>query len=1085
MTASMDKHPLENGIPGKPNVPARPGFVSNPLPVKWRGGESLHATLGTSWGRTWLRTLCLAGSVAVLFYSVMVLMQVAWMGTIGVRCLFGTDVEEEVPADFLWTRTGGVEQGTAEGAVSKTAAPIDRPQVGDALLSIGSIVLRQGSYSDYIQALRGLTDQVGRAVEVTWKDSRSQEIHSARAVVRYPPTRSYVWSCVWFLQELLIFAVGARVFWKRPGDVSARLFFVLCLVTVGAYMGGYHWTEIVVRPALIYPFVFFALLVPVVNLHFFLVFPRQNPLFLRHRRLVLSLLYGIPVVFLAAIWGSMYMSHWFRLYDSGIRTTAAERVIHGLALCYIAIATLIFSLCIPCLVFSYRRARTRAEKNQVKWILLASLIASVLIGYLLWQAWNDTANLGRDSAAWPMVGVSLLYTIAYAFSITRYKLMQVEEIINRSVVYFAFSVTAGLTYSAVLLASGWLIGHRLLSTNPTSWGAMVAALSVIVVLILSEVARGRFQRVIDRQFFREKYKFDQAMQKMRVAVGSLVDRITLGKRLLEGAVEVLRVEWGALYLREPSEKAFHLAVCHGPTPDQQTLAMDNPLVVRLQQTPAARLSHALAAGASSDPATDAMIALGGEAASAVGGNGQLAGMLILGPKRSGMPFEDEEMAFLGALSSVATLALHSAGIQQTLETLNHELRDKVEKIAEQRRRILILQEQLRDRAERDRDGLIQAGGGPPALAGENPQDDPFDAVFDQIKGSSAAIRGMIAMARKVAASPSAVLIRGESGTGKELLAAAIHAASPRAARPFVKVHCAALSQNLLESELFGHVKGAFTGADRDRVGRFEQANGGTLFLDEIGDINLEVQTKLLRVLQEMSFERVGSSLPTRVDVRIVAATHQDLEALIEAGRFREDLYYRLNVIPMQTPALRHRREDIFELAVYFLNQHAERAGKFLTHIEPEAVEMLMAHDWPGNCRELENVIERAVILADGPALTIDDLPLDVRQPGRRRFRPRIPVAVGPQAGDQVAAGSSAAAGSSSSHTRLQPRTRPRGSQPATDGGGDEWNSEFLVYERQRLIDVLNEAGGNKSVAARLLAMPRSTFFSKLKKHGIV
>ena len=162
---------------------------------------------------------------------------------------------------------------------------------------------------------------------------------------------------------------------------------------------------------------------------------------------------------------------------------------------------------------------------------------------------------------------------------------------------------------------------------------------------------------------------------------------------------------------------------------------------------------------------------------------------------------------------------------------------------------------------------------------------------------------MIAMARKVAASPSAVLIRGESGTGKELLAAAIHHASPRAARPFVKVHCAALSQSLLESELFGHVKGAFTGADRDRVGRFEQANGGTLFLDEIGDINLEVQTKLLRVLQEMSFERVGSSQPITVDVRILAATHQDLEALIRAGRFREDLYYRLNVICLHDSGL--------------------------------------------------------------------------------------------------------------------------------------------------------------------------------------
>ncbi len=163
---------------------------------------------------------------------------------------------------------------------------------------------------------------------------------------------------------------------------------------------------------------------------------------------------------------------------------------------------------------------------------------------------------------------------------------------------------------------------------------------------------------------------------------------------------------------------------------------------------------------------------------------------------------------------------------------------------------------------------------------------------------------MIELARKVAASHSAVLIRGESGTGKELLAEAIHAASPRAGGPFVKVHCAALSQTLLESELFGHVKGAFTGADRDRVGRFEQADGGTIFLDEIGDVNLEVQTKLLRVLQEMAFERVGSSQTIAVDVRVLAATHQNLEALIRNGRFREDLYYRLNVISLRAPVVR-------------------------------------------------------------------------------------------------------------------------------------------------------------------------------------
>jgi transcriptional regulator with GAF, ATPase, and Fis domain len=989
------------------------------------------------------------------------------MGSIGVRCLFGTKVEEVIPADYAWR--------------------VSRPHIGDSLLSIGPFEIRDGSYSDYIRTLRGLTRQVGDTITVRWRDQFTEMVHSAQVTVQYPPSWTYYRSCVWFLQELLIFAIGARVFWKRPDDASAKLFFAVCIVTVGAFMGGYHWTEIVTEPLLIYPFALFAVFVPVVNLHFFLVFPRTNPIFQTRRTLVLGGLYGIPAAYLLALWGSMYAARWSALQHDYLQTAAAFGLLRQLAMGYIGLAVFLFGLCILCLIYSYRHASTRAERNQVQWILLASLISLVLIAYLLAQAWIDPATLGRGNAAWPMFGVSLLYTMAYAFSITRYKLMQVEEIINRSAVYFAFSLTAGLIYSGVLLIGGKLIGDQLFSTHSTSRGAVAAALSVIVVLILSEVARGRFQRVIDRQFFREKYKLDRAMQKMRLAVGSLIDRATLGRRLLEAASEVLRLEWGALYLEDAPGRPLQLVASHGPAPDEQTLAPDHPLAVRLRQTHAVRLSHALALNGLSDPATDAMIGLGGEAATSLGDDGQLSGVLVLGPKRSGMPYEDEEMAFLAALSSVATLVLHSADIQQTLESLNRELRDKVEKITEQQRRILILQDQLRDRAERERDSSGLLGVHPPgehALVGAVAGD---SGPFDLIKGSSGAVRKMIGMANKVAITHSAVLIRGESGTGKELLAAAIHQSSPRAGRPFVKLHCAALSQSLLESELFGHVKSAFTGADRDRVGRFEQANGGTLFLDEIGDINLEVQTKLLRVLQEMSFERVGSSQPITVDVRILAATHQDLEALIHAGRFREDLYYRLNVICLQTPALRERREDIFELALYFLNVHSQRTGKLVTHLDPEAVEALVAYDWPGNIRELENVLERAVVLADGPAVMFSDLPQELRQPVRRRLRPRLPAPV--------------ASGVSASHSTggIGPAATPVRSGRADNAfaesawgvGGSEksqaedWNGEFIAYERQRLVDALTEAKGNKSVAARLLGMPRSTFFSKMKKHGIV
>jgi transcriptional regulator with GAF, ATPase, and Fis domain len=1056
------------GLPALPTVGRGSGLV---FPGRWglgRARVSGDPDQKSTWRqRAVLRTLWIGFSVVVLLYSVAVLAHVAWMGTIGVRCLFGTKVEETIPDDYEWDSA--------------------RPKAGDVLLAIGSHEIRDGSYGDYIRALRSLSSQLGNTIAVRWRDHEAPHPHTAHVKVQYPPSWTYYRSCVWFLQELLIFAIGARVFWKRPDDASAQLFFAVCIVTVGAFMGGYHWTEIVTEPWLIYPFALFAVFVPVVNLHFFLVFPRPNPILQGRRRLVLGGLYGITVAYLLGLWGSMYAARWSTLHPGDLPTEAAFLFVRGLALGYVALATILFALCLICLFVSFRNAPSRAERNQVQWILLATVIAALLISYVLVQTWNDPATLGRGNAAWPMFAVSLLYTMAYAFSITRYKLMQVEAIINRSAVYFAFSLTAGLIYSGVLLVSGKLIGDQLFSTHSTSRGAVAAALSVIVVLILSEVARGRFQRVIDRQFFREKYKFDRAMQKMRLAVGSLIDRVTLGRRLLEAAAEVLRIEWGALYLVDAQGRSFPLTAALGPSPDDQSLAADHPLVLRLRQTPTVRLSHTLTHGGASDPATDAMIALGGEAATAVGGDGQLAGLLVLGPKRSGMPFEDEEMAFLGALSSVAALVLHSANIQETLESLNHDLRDKVEKISEQQRRILILQDQLRDRAERERDGSARALGNIESDASIDTIADGRLEVFSSIKGSSATVRKTIVMAQKVAATHSAVLIRGESGTGKELLAAAIHQASPRAARPFVKLHCAALSQSLLESELFGHVKSAFTGADRDRVGRFEQANGGTLFLDEIGDINVEVQTKLLRVLQEMTFERVGSSQPIKVDVRILAATHQDLEALIRSGRFREDLYYRLNVICLHVPALRERREDIFDLALHFLNLHAHRTGKLVTHLEPEAVEALIAYDWPGNIRELENVLERAVVLADGPAVTQGDLALDLKEPTRRRLRPRLSSdGSSSRSPAGIAASSSPRAATNRAHSpgAAVPESAWNASVTASTTA-DDWNSEFVAYERQRLLDALNEASGNKSVAARLLGMPRSTFFSKIKKHGIL
>jgi DNA-binding NtrC family response regulator len=247
--------------------------------------------------------------------------------------------------------------------------------------------------------------------------------------------------------------------------------------------------------------------------------------------------------------------------------------------------------------------------------------------------------------------------------------------------------------------------------------------------------------------------------------------------------------------------------------------------------------------------------------------------------------------------------------------------------------------------------------------------------FDRIVGASGALQSVLNIVKKVAKSNTTVLIRGETGTGKELIAGAIHHNSLRAGRNFVKVNCAALQENLLESELFGHEKGAFTSADRQRIGRFEQADGGTLFLDEIGDMSPNTQAKILRVLQEHEFERLGGTRTIRVDVRLVAATNRNLATMVSNGQFREDLFFRLNVVSIDMPPLRERKEDIDALAQFFIRRFAGELKKKLDGLAADACKLLMRYNWPGNIRELENALERAVLLTEGPLISAGDLRL--------------------------------------------------------------------------------------------------------------
>lgn len=333
-----------------------------------------------------------------------------------------------------------------------------------------------------------------------------------------------------------------------------------------------------------------------------------------------------------------------------------------------------------------------------------------------------------------------------------------------------------------------------------------------------------------------------------------------------------------------------------------------------------------------------------------------------------------------------------------------------------------------------------------------------------VLGESPAMREVFRTTRQVAPSRACVLIVGETGTGKELIARAIHNLSPRSTGPYVRVNCGALTESLLESELFGHVKGSFTGAVDNRTGRFEAAHTGSIFLDEINSTSPKLQVKLLRILQEGEFERVGDNHTKKVDTRIVAATNRDLLGEIDAGRFREDLYYRLNVVPIFLPPLRDRRDDVEPLVLYFLKRYGEQNKREMRKVHPEAMRRLREHDWPGNVRELQNYMERAVILGTGPDLLVEHLPPQLR--GEEEPRP---IRQRPGTADF------------NSLTSELVRQGIRGAGPAADNLHDRIVGQV---ERELILQVLQSCDRVQIKAAARLGINRNTLHKKLAEYRI-
>ena len=999
----------------------------------------------------------------MLVYSIVVLGFVSQSRDLGLRCLMPDDVDlvmaESQPEDPVGVRIDRVFDVTTDG---------DRPQEGSRLLSIAGQPVR--TFTEFTQAianLRSTPTPVGAFVPQT---SDSEE-HAGPIVEKLPsherwieveffkeggdpsdpyspslkekrlPLGALSLSLVWFTLQLGIFVVGAMAYWKRPFDAAARMFFAMCIVTVVAFVGGYHWWVIAARLWLNIPFAICAMLLPVVTLHFFLVFPYRKPWFAHHPRTILTVLYALPLAATVGMVALLCYSAWQHAHtdansvvDLLYTLSYIQKSIYG----YLAIATIYFVATLFALYDSYQSTKDSAEHDQVKWILWAAAASTAPVGYTLLLAYSDRVEFAVGHARFPMFIASLFFMMAYAVGIIRYKLMLVDQVFSRGTLYFVLSFGVLIVYSLAITLSS-LLGmmqdmrflHQVISVTPV----------VLVSVILLGWIRDRVQQTLDRRFYREKYQLDKVMQGMNQAVAHLGDPATLGQQMLTSCHDVLHISHAAIYLRSGPNEDFNLIAVEGDMSPPERLSNDPEIAVPLLEN--ANLQRTSLGGRGPRSKVQSILReLDVDLIHGLEMEGDLAGFVLLGRKRDDSAYTAEDLTFLTALGQIMTL--HSSKVHDEITRLNNELSLKTERAAEQQRQISILQSEI--------------------MGSRAPQKITAQTGFrnELIRGNSEAIRQLLDTVQKVSHSESSVLIRGESGTGKELLAQTLHINSPRHEGPMVRVHCAALSASLLESELFGHAKGAFTGAHRDKEGRFEMANGGTLFLDEIGDISLETQVKLLRVLQERSFEPVGGTRTIHVDVRLVTATHQDLESLILQGRFREDLYYRLNVISMTLPPLRDRVDDIFELARHFLGRAAQRIGKPISHLDDETVDILKEYPWPGNIRELENVIERAVVLADDEVITPGDLPREILFPNPSQL----------QLGNQRRRTS----GEQHPVANETPDNLPI-AVPASVGDNG-------ANEEQQLRDALSRCGGNKARAARLLGMPRSTYYSRLKKYRI-
>lgn len=888
-------------------------------------------------------------------------------------------------------------------------------RAGDLILKIGDKEV--SSSLDILRITKRLP--IGEPVAIVHRTGIKPQ-QTVRVEITSTPFPVYL--LLWMICSVVIITTGYIFHYRRSDDMPTTLFYLICVLLSSTFMGAFAWNVIAGNLTLVTTFVISSALFAPVMLHFFLIYPETSPL-IRRVRLLGSFIYLPSAAYLGILLFTLLRIAYGDQAGPAALAEARQTLdtIQMLVLYQLGVTFLYAVASLISLWYCQRTTVHTDVKNQIKWVwwgVATAVIPLIMTGVLVSEGVGK--NIFGHIQFWAMLSILAVW-VATGLSLLKYRLMYVDTILNRSLGYVMVSGLMMLIYLGAVGIASWILSQV---TGPVS--RIPFLISVLAIALFFRPVNDWVQKVIDKWFYRERYEFQQAVYDTSQAIVRILDLDLLLRELMDTIMESLHVRRGAVLLWDQGEHHVKVAVARGYLEPESQLTLDwqDPLfalILRARQPVTTRQLHERNWDTGDcEEVIQRMVRMHAEVAIPIIREDEVLGLFVLGRKRSRQIYSSDDVRLLMTLANHAAIAIHNARTYQRMETLNVDLQSNIDKIDEQRHEILGLQQQLLSENVYLKEQIEEKYN------------------FQDIIGTSPGIQQVLETVKKVAPSSSAVLIRGESGTGKELIARAIHYNSPRRDKPFVRMSCAVLTESLLESELFGHEKGAFTGALADRPGRFEVADGGTMFLDEIGDVSPRTQVKLLRVLQEKEFERVGSNQTRTVDVRIITATNRNLEELMRRGKFREDLFYRLNVISIEVPPIRERREDIFPLAVHFLNKYARASGKSIRSIDPEVLELLKRYRWPGNVRELENLIERAVVLADGPTLTVADFQIEI---------------------DEY-------------------------EEAGPNGGGNALNEQLEAIERESLKKALKTANGNKSRAAKELGLARSTFVSKLKKWGL-